>query len=166
MSFITTKSYKLAVYEKKGRNPTKCAIVLPGRLETKDYVHIRSHVDLLATLGYDAVAFDPPGSWGSPGGIEAYTVTNYLTAVNEVIEYYSNKPTLLVGHSLGGSIAILGTASNPHVTAFIALMSLSGGPKVHDTEWETAGSIAFYRDLPPGDHHTPEQKRYDLPIAF
>lgn len=166
MPSITTQSYELALYEQGSADAPQCAVVLPGRLESKNYAHITAHVDTLAELGYHALAFDPPGSWESPGSIESYTVTNYLAALNEIIEYYGNKPTLLVGHSLGGSVAILAAAHNTHVSGFVALMSLVGGPKMHDIEWETEGVVTFYRDLPPGDHRTPQQKRYDLPYSF
>jgi pimeloyl-ACP methyl ester carboxylesterase len=167
MSFVKTKSYELATYESGDPDATKCAIVLPGRLESKDYVHIKDHVDTLAGLGFRAISFDPPGSWESSGSIETYTVTNYLGAVNELIEHYGGKPTVLVGHSLGGYVAILAGASNPNVTAYVALMSLVvGSEKREDTEWKVNGKVTFYRDLPPGDHHTAEQKRYDLPYSF
>ncbi len=167
MSFIQTKSYKLAVYEKGDANAFRLAVVLPGRLETKDYIHVESHVNVLSELGFHAVAFDPPGSWQSAGAIEDYTVTNYLNALNELIEYYGNKPTFLVGHSLGGSIAALTGESNAHVTAFVGLMSLADGPRVtEDPDWKTDGKIVFFRDLPPGDRHTAEQKQYDLPYSF
>lgn len=168
MPLITTKSYKLAVYEKGDPNSAICAIVLPGRLESKNYTHIESHMETLATLGFHAVAFDPPGSWESPGAIEMYTVTNYLNAVNELIEYYGNRPTILVGHSLGGSITILAGARNSHVIAYVALMSLvnNNSEAREDPEWKREGTVTFLRDLPPGDHHTTEQKRYDLPYSF
>jgi len=61
MNLVKTKSYELAVYEKGDIDADKLAVVLPGRLESKDYAHIRSHVDTLATLGFHAIAFDPPG---------------------------------------------------------------------------------------------------------
>lgn len=167
MTLITTRSYELAVSERGDPNAAMHALVLPGRLESKDYTHIQSHVDALAALGFHAIAFDPPGSWESPGSIEAYTVTNYIQAVNELIEYYGNKPTVLVGHSLGGSIAALAAVGNPHVTGYVGMMSLVSGPKVtEDLEWKADGKITFYRDLPSGDHHTSEQKRYDLPYSF
>jgi pimeloyl-ACP methyl ester carboxylesterase len=122
---------------------------------------------MLAKLGFHALAFDPPGSWESPGTIESYTVTNYLNAVNEMIEHYGNKPTILIGHSLGGSVAMLAAANNPHITAYVALMSLVSEPRAtEDPEWKAGGKVTFYRDLPPGDHHTDEQKQYDLPYTF
>lgn len=167
MPLVKTKSYELATYETGDPDVARCAIVLPGRLESKDYAHIKSHTDTLAALGFHAIAFDPPGSWESPGAIELYTVTNYLGAVNELIEHYGNKPTILVGHSLGGSIAALAGANNPHVAAYVALMSLvSGNGTREDPEWEADGKVTFSRDLPPGDHHTEEQKLYDLPYSF
>ena len=167
MSFITTKSYRLAVSEKGNRHAAKLAIVLPGRLESRDYVHITTCIDMLAGLGFHALSFDPPGSWESPGPIESYTVTDYLNAVSELVEYCGNKPTVLVGHSLGGSVATLAGASNPHVIAYAALMSLVSGPrKTEDPEWKIDGKVTFYRDLPPGDHRTAEQRRYDLPYSF
>jgi len=167
MRLVTTKSYKLAVYEKGDPHAALCAIVLPGRLESKDYTHITSHVDTLAGLGFHAIAFDPPGSWESPGDIDTYTVTNYLGAVNELVAHYGNKPTVLVGHSLGGSIAALAAASNLHVIAYVALMSLVSGPSTSDDPaWKSEGKITFSRDLPPGDHHTATQKKYDLPYSF
>ena len=98
---IRTKSFELAVSTFGDPHAERLALLLPGRLESKDYAHLQSHAAYLAGRDYYAVAFDPPGSWDSPGGIQAYTVTNYLQAVRELIEYYGNKPTLLLGHSLG-----------------------------------------------------------------
>ncbi|HJQ09349.1 MAG TPA: alpha/beta hydrolase [Candidatus Saccharimonadales bacterium] len=167
MSLIKTRSYELTTYENGNPDADRFAIVLPGRLESKDYIHIKSHVDTLAALGFHAVAFDPPGSWESPGSIDSYTVANYLGAVNELIEYYGNKPTVIVGHSLGGSVAILAGANNPYIMAYVALMSLVGGSGTReDPEWKADGKVVFYRDIPPGDHHTAEQKHYDLPYSF
>lgn len=167
MSLIQTKSYQLAVYEKGAADAPKLAVVLPGRLETKDYIHLKSHVSALSELGFHAIAFDPPGSWDSPGMVEDYTVTNYLNAAHEVVEYFGNRPTLLVGHSLGGSIAALAGVSNSHVMAYVGLMSLANGPRTtEDPKWEADGTVTFYRDLPPGNHHTSKQKRYDLPYSF
>ncbi|HJQ09352.1 MAG TPA: hypothetical protein VJ836_07795 [Candidatus Saccharimonadales bacterium] len=74
---------------------------------------------------------------------------------------------MAMGHSLGGSIAILAGESNSHVVAYVALMSLVSGPRIkEDPEWKADGKVTFYRDVPPGDHHTTEQKQYDLPYSF
>src|SRR5690349_20918923 len=107
MEMIKTRSFELAVNASGNKNASKLAIVIPGRLDTKDYAHNVSHVDYLSSKGYYAVSFDPPGTWDSPGDIELYSTTNCIKAVDELIEYYGNKPTLLLGHSRGGSIAML-----------------------------------------------------------
>ncbi len=82
VDIIKTPSFELAVYIKGKSDAKKLALVLPGRLETKDYPHMRSHVNYLAKRGYLALSFDPPGTWDSPGEIEFYTMTNYLKAIN------------------------------------------------------------------------------------
>lgn len=116
MNLVQTKSFKLAIYSKGDKNSPRLALVLPGKLDSKDYPHMHSHVDYLAKKGYFALTFDPPGTWESPGDIKLYTMTNYIKAVNELIENFGNKPTFVMGHSFGGSIALyVGTnQSNSH----------------------------------------------------
>mgnify|MGYP001605931321 CR=1 FL=1 len=58
MRIVKTKTFELAVYEKSNKNSSKLAIVIPGRLDTKDYVHNTSLVDYLANHGYFALSFD------------------------------------------------------------------------------------------------------------
>jgi hypothetical protein len=84
MKILETKSFKLASYAEGDPTSARLALVLPGRLETKDYVHIKSHVAHLAGLGFYALSFDPPGTWESPGDIELYTNTNYLKGQGSV----------------------------------------------------------------------------------
>jgi len=122
--------------------------LLPGRLDTKDYVNFASHLEYLASKGFYTIAFDPPGTWESPGGIGLFTTTNYLKAVNELIEYYGGKPTLLMGHSRGGNVAVL-ASMNPHVIGVILVMSSYTAPT--SPESIENGVHMSYRDFPPGD---------------
>src|SRR3989344_2880317 len=163
MEMIKTKSFELAVNAKGDEKSKKNAILLPGRLDTKDYANFVSHLEYLASKGFYAVAFDPPGTWGSPGGIELFTTTNYLKAVNELIEYFGNKPTLLLGHSRGGNVTIL-ASTNPHVIGIILVMSSYEAP----TPPESAknGIQMEHRDLPPGNVRTKEQKEFALPLNY
>ncbi len=163
MKKIKTKTFELAVYEKGDPNSSKIAIVIPGRLDTKDYAHMRSHVDFLASKGYFALSFDPPGTWESPGDISLYTTPNYLKAIDELIEYFGNRPTIILGHSRGGSMAMFAGINNPHVTHFIAMMS-HYGPSSKPQE---SGNIRIsYRDLPPGTKKTKENKQFNLPMSY
>lgn len=168
MVVVKTKSYELAVSVAGNENADNLALVLPGRLDTKDYENMKGHVAYLASKGYFAVSFDPPGSWESAGSIEMYTMTNYLKAINELIEYYGNKPTLLLGHSRGGSMAVLAGLRNPLVTKFVAIFSAcsyapgkySGNP---DQEWEKRGYKINKRDVPGSSDKFVE---YKLPYSF
>ena len=166
MQLIKTKSFELATYSDGNPESEKLALALPGRLDTKDYVHMKSHVDFLVNLGFFALSFDPPGTWESPGDISLFTTTNYIKAVNELIEHFGNKPTFLVGHSRGGTVSILTGASNPAVIGFAPIMATYGEPSSPKPEDIQKGFQMSYRDLPPGISKTDEQKEFALPINY
>jgi pimeloyl-ACP methyl ester carboxylesterase len=161
-NFVKTKSFELAVYAKGSEKAEKLALILPGRLDTKDYPHIKSHVDFLAGKGYQAISFDPPGTWESKGGIEIYSMTNYLKAINELVEHLGNKSTLLMGHSRGGTIALLAGTRNDCVTQMVSVFSHPTPSKPRE-ETREKGFETTWRD----DPGNPEKKiKFDLPFAF
>lgn len=166
MDIRKTKSFELAIYSKGSTSLDKVAIIIPGRLDTKDYVHNTRLVEHLASRGYLAISFDPPGTWESPGSIELYTTTNLLRAVDELVEYFGNKPTLLAGHSRGGTIAMLAAPKNPYVTHFIPIFSYYGAPSDPEKDRIMGGNVLSYRDLPPGAAKTKEQKKFELPLNY
>lgn len=166
MELIKTKSFDLAVYIKGDPTSEKLAIVIPGRLDTKDYAHNTSLVDYLGERGYLALSFDPPGTWESPGSIDLYTTTNCIKATEELIEYFGNRPTVLAGHSRGGTIAMLVGPKNPHVTHIIPVFSHYGAPSDPEPERIRNGKLLSFRDLPPGTERTKEQKGFLLPLNY
>ncbi len=165
---IKTDSFTLAAYSKGNPNSEKFALVLPGKLDTKDYAHMTSHVEYLSNKGYFALSFDPPGTWESPGDISLYNMTNYLKAVNELIKYYGNKPTFIMGHSRGASMAILAGLRNPYISSFASIFSslmVEGYKDKSDTAlWRKQGYLLEKRDLPPGGG--PKVKEFKLPYSF
>lgn len=165
MPLIQTKNFSLATYAQGDPNSSKLAIVIPGRLDSKDYAHMREHVDFLASRGYYALSFDPPGTWESPGDISLYSTTNSLKATNELIAYFGNKPTILVGHSRGGTNAMLAGMTSLQVTHFVAVMSHHGPTKV-DLPKAGHDVVTSHRDIPPGTIRTTEQKEFVLPISY
>lgn len=162
---IETGTFKVAAYTQGNPEANSVALVLPGRLDTKDYAHMRSHVEFLAGLGHYAMSFDPPGVWESPGSIEDYTTTNYLKAIHEIIESLGNRPTILVGHSRGGGMAMLAGTTNPHVTHIVAIMS-HHGPTQSNRPVSEGAPVQSFRDLPPGTERTAEQKEFLLPYSY
>jgi pimeloyl-ACP methyl ester carboxylesterase len=167
---IKTKSFEIATYEKGDPNSQKLVLLLPGKLDSKDYPHMRGHIDFLANLEFYAVTFDPPGTWESPGDISLYNITNYLKAIDELIEHFANKPTLLVGHSRGGSMAMLAGMRNSNVKAFVSIMSYVYNKAYNDNnsektkEWKEKGYWESSRDLPPGGGE--KTKVFRLPYSF
>ncbi len=168
MDLIQTNSFKLAIYHQGDENAHKLALVLPGRMDTKDYSHMRSHVDFLAKRSFLAVSFDPPGTWESGGDTSIYSMTNYLKAVNELIYYFGNRPTLAVGHSRGGCIAMLAAIENTQVVGLVNIMgrySLSPqmlGKKI-DPSWQSQGYLINKRDLPNNPN---KYREFKLPYSF
>ncbi|MBI2573417.1 alpha/beta hydrolase [Candidatus Woesearchaeota archaeon] len=156
---IKTPHFELAVYLRGDLNAKKVMLLLPGKLDTKDYAHMRSHVDYFATHDYLACAFDPPGTWESPGDIFQYTVTNYLRAIEELIVYFGNKPTVLMGHSRGGTMALLAGAGNNAVTHIIAVMSNCDPITGHKSTLK--GVEISTRDAPTGSKRT-----FQLPVTY
>ncbi len=166
MEFVETENFRLAVYARGNPNSDKLALLLPGRLDTKDYIHMTGHVDFLAGLGYFALSFDPPGSWESSGDIKDYTMTNYLKAIDELREKFGNKPTLVMGHSRGGSMAMLAATTNPIITHMICVFSRPGPSKIGLAKTPEKGEQTNYRDLPPGDKRTKEKVKFELPYSY
>jgi len=134
MKTIRTKTFKLGILTRGSENAKNLVLLIPGRLSTKDYTNFVSHADYLANRGFLAVAFDPPGTWDSPGSIDLYTTTNYLNAINELIEYFGNRPTLLVGHSRGATAAILASMVNSAVIGIVLMMPNLGAPTAPSEE--------------------------------
>lgn len=168
MTKIKTPSFELAVYRQGDDNAEKLAIILPGLLDPKNYPHMQAHVDFLAERGFLALSFDPPGTWESSGSISDYTMTNYLKAVNEVVAYFGNMPTLALGHSLGGTIAAHAAIQNAHIQGFVAIMSppmLTAARAIDSRaeQWEAERVRVSYRAIRQGQ---PGEERFDLPYSF
>lgn len=131
----------------------KLAILCPGYLDTKDYVHLVRLAEQLTGRGYTVASFDPTGTWGSEGSNEEYLTSQYLEDIKSVLEYMLSQAPyssiLLGGHSRGGQVAILYAAHDPRVTQILAIMP-SHGPVEGSRreEWEKEGFKDSDRDIP------------------
>lgn len=165
MRLITTKSFEIAINEYGDNSSEKFCILMPGRLDTKDYINFVSHGKFLARLGYHVVAIDPPYTWDSPGDLRGYTTSAYVRAINELIEYFGNKKTTLVGHSRGGATAML-SSNNKHIKGIVLVNAAYGSPTPPDKSRLKGGCLLENRDIPPGNKRTKKQIEFMLPMEY
>ena len=165
MEILSLPSFKIAANLKGDPKASKVAILMPGRLDTKDYVNFVSHAERLAELGFFVAAIDPPCTWDSPGDINEYTTTSYLKVIDELIEYFGKRPTLLLGHSRGGATAML-ASKNPATAALVVVNSSYGAPTPPEPEKLENGLLSEQRDLPPGDVRSAEPRQFYLPMVY
>ena len=165
MKLIQTNNFKIAINDFGDPIAQKLCILMPGRLDTKDYVNFVSHGKFLASLGYYVIAMDPPYSWDSPGDLDNYSTTNYIQSIHELIEYFSDRQTLLIGHSRGGATAML-ASTKPKVEAIVLINAAYGPPTPPDPTQLVDGSLFESRDISPGDKKTKNQKLFLLPMSY
>lgn len=143
---------------------------MPGRLDSKDYQHLKLLAEDLNNIGFQTIRFDPTGTWNSGGDIADYCISQYLKDITDVIRYATDengKPfdkIILCGHSMGGQVAMIYGVNDPAISAVIAIMSpasLAGERDV--SSWESQGVKISKRDLPndPESFHI-----YSLPYSF
>lgn len=153
----------LAIYVHGDPSAEKLGLVLPGLCDTQRYPHMRSHVNLLANLGFYVLSFDMPGTWQSDGDIGQFTTTNCLEAIDRIIAR-ENKPTVVVGHSNGGRLGALAASRNRKIIALACIMSAATTySEGAADEWRSAGVKISLRDDP---NDPDKQHRFELPYSF
>jgi pimeloyl-ACP methyl ester carboxylesterase len=165
---IKTPNFELAVITEGDASAAKIAFVLPGRLDTKDYPHMRSHLKWLANIGFFAVSFDPPGTWESSGDIALYTLQNYMNAVKELHAHYGSKPVLFVGHSFGGFMALTMAVHTPECIGVVDIMGYADFDaheveSAANLEWKEKGIYTSRRDSPLD---STKYVTFNLPYSF
>jgi len=87
----------------------------------------RTHGDFAKVLpGLDAVAFDLPGFGATPPPAEAWGSADYAKAIADVMD----GPAVVLGHSLGGRIAVHLAAARPDL---VRALVLTGAPLIRAT---------------------------------
>lgn len=145
-------------------------ILLPGYLDSKDYSHFIELDKQLSQQNYQVIRLDPPGIWTGQGLIRDYTMTNILKLLQQTIQEnrQMNQPLYLIGHSLGGLIALLYAAHHSNITGVVAIQSPYAFVRPVNTYkrtvvWKEEKEHLTPRDLP----QTPYQiKKFMVPYAF
>jgi len=142
----------------------KLALLLPGYLDSPDYLHMKIFEKRLKELGYVVERLDPCNLWKT-GDINNYSITNYIKQIKERVESYKNKKPeeiVLIGHSLGAFVSIIAGCRIAKITKIISLCSfanrITSGKK-----WEDKKFRRSKRDLPDN----PKKSRiFDVPYSF
>lgn len=168
---ITTSSYTLASYQEWDVSSPLLVLFLPGKLDAGNYQHMIDHIEYVWSMWHLWVSFDPPGTRNSGDDMQLYNTSNYLKSVDELIEYFGNRRTILVGHSRGWTISIINWVQNEYVVWFVDIMWwYTLNPKIKPihpdklVERKKTWYYSVFRDLPPWGWE--KVKEYKLPYSF
>jgi pimeloyl-ACP methyl ester carboxylesterase len=75
---------------------------------------------------YHVLAIDLPGFGHSDGGSKHYTPENYAAVLHHLIQQRARAPVLLVGHSLGGAVALNYAALHPETVSRLVVVDVAG----------------------------------------
>lgn len=170
----SSKGYIEAIFHKPPSIIKGAALLLPGYLDSKDYDHLVALGEELASYGYIAIRFDPTGTWESSGTIENYTITQYLSDIDTVLEYVQKTihpdKILLMGHSMGGMLTLLYAAHHKNIDAVISLMTPyafvrpnNKEEKDEESDWYKNGFKLSTRNIPGNNE---EKREYKVPYSI
>jgi len=142
----------------------KLALLLPGYLDSPDYLHMKTFEKRLSELGHTVERLDPCNLWQT-GDVNNYSTTNFIKQIRERVEFYKNQnpeEVVLIGHSMGGFTAIIAGSRIKEVTRMVALCP---PPDMYGTaeKWSDTGFRHSERDLP--DNPT-KFRSFDVPYSF
>jgi pimeloyl-ACP methyl ester carboxylesterase len=143
------------VYVAAGAGPHPAVVLLHG------FPGNERNLDLAQDIrraGWDVLYFNYRGSWGTPGDFSfAHSIEDTAAAVDylrqpEVAKSLRLDPSriVLIGHSMGGFMAIAATAADPRIKAFatISAADMAGRAQaVVRKEGEAAGLAAIAKGL-------------------
>ena len=127
----------------------KLALLLPGYLDSPDYLHMKVFEKRLIELGYTVERLDACDLWITKD-TSNYTITNFVKQIKGRVDYYksqSPEEIVLIGHSMGGFTAIVAGSKISEVTKIIALCPPPDrNHSIH--KWGEDGIRVSKRDLP------------------
>ena len=142
----------------------KLALLLPGYLDSPDYLHMKTFEKGLKDIGYVVERLDPCDLWKT-GNVRNYTITNYIRQVTQRVKVYENKEleeVVLLGHSLGAFVSIIAGNRIKEVTKIVSLCSAADrvGPSLN---WKGKEVRHSERELPDD---LKKFRSFDIPHIF
>ena len=127
-------SEAIPAYSSRGDGgPT--VFLLHGIGGAKEYWTLQ--LDVLARAGYRAIAWDMPG-YGQSTLVEPYTFSALAKSLERLIDHVAPHRTMLLGHSMGGMVALEALALFPRKIAGAILSCTSPAFGKPDGEWQQA----------------------------
>jgi esterase/lipase len=127
----------------------KLALLLPGFLDSPDYLHMLTFEKGLERMGYVVERLDPCNLWKTKD-TNNYTITNFIKQIKDRVDYYKKQnpeEIVLIGHSMGGFTAIVAGSKIEEVTKIVTLCPPPDrNHSVH--KWGENGVRISKRDLP------------------
>lgn len=132
-------------------NRYAAVIILHGFTGYKEEPHLEGLAKALAQNGFVAVRFDCSGSGESDGTFEKdYRMSNYREDIESIysyisnLEYVDNNKIGILGHSMGGELAVIFAAFHPQIKACItvsATTTMRAANWIKDVigEWQKTG---------------------------
>ena len=124
-TFITEPIFNASVYMQTVGNPENPAVVLVHGLGDEASSIWESTIELLKN-DYFVVTFDLPGFGQSSKANELYSPLNYAKFIHYLTQTYVKRPFHLVGHSMGGAIALKYTSMYPSDVESLVLVDAAG----------------------------------------
>lgn len=142
----------------------KLALLLPGYLDSPDYLNLKTFDKRLSELGWTVERLDPCHIWET-GNVDNYSITNFIKQIREKVEFYQDQnpeEIVLIVHILGGFTAIIAGSRIAEVTKIVALCSPPDRIG-QSLRWEKNQPRHSERELPDN----PSQLRaFDVPYSF
>jgi pimeloyl-ACP methyl ester carboxylesterase len=119
MTFYTINEQPIYVRE-EGAAQHPVALLIHGW--SSSWYAMSPLVPLLSSKRYHCLAVDLPGYGQSPPGPGRATIAGYADLLAGLIQTVSDKPVVLVGHSMGGMISLTLTLRHPHLVERMVLL--------------------------------------------
>jgi len=127
-------SEAIPAYSSRGDGePT--VFLLHGIGGAKEYWTLQ--LDVLARASYRAIAWDMPG-YGQSALVEPYTFSGLARSLERLIDHVAPHRTMLLGHSMGGMVALEALALFPRKIAGVILTCTSPAFGKPDGAWQQA----------------------------
>lgn len=146
---INQDSISAYAFIAKGAAPKETVILLHGLPGNEKNIDL---AEKLRQDGKNVIYFNYRGSWGSQG---QFLYSNCLEDISKVIDYLTNdiiskklrikkNSFCLLGHSLGGGIAVLHGVKDNRVKKIIALSAFNAGYELNNDSFDELKSFQNY----------------------